>query len=42
MENLPNINEVLDNKYFQVGMIVWVVFFSGCITSMVPDNVRRL
>jgi hypothetical protein len=23
-------------------MIVWVVFFSGCITRMVPDNLRRL
>ena len=42
MENLPSINEILENQYFQVGMIVWVVFFSGCITSMVPDNVRRL
>lgn len=42
MENLPSINEILDNKFFQVGMIVWVVFFSGCMTAMVPDNFRRL
>ena len=42
MENLPSINEILENKYFQVGMIVWVVFFSGCMTKMVPDNLRRL
>ena len=42
MENLPSINEILENQYFQVGMIVWVVFFSGCITRMVPDNLRRL
>tara|TARA_B100001248_G_C27380374_1_gene456608 strand:- start:1210 stop:1827 length:618 start_codon:yes stop_codon:yes gene_type:complete len=42
MENLPSIDEILENKYFQVGMIVWVVFFSGCITRMVPDNLRRL
>ena len=42
MENLPSIDEILSNQYFQVGMIVWVVFFSGCITRMVPDNLRRL
>ena len=42
MENLPSIDEILENQYFQVGMIVWVVFFSGCITRMVPDNLRRL
>ena len=42
MENLPNIDEILENQYFQVGMIVWVVFFSGCVTRMVPDNLRRL
>ena len=42
MENLPSINEILENKYFQIGMIVWVVFFSGCITEMIPDEFRRI
>ena len=42
MENLPSVNDVIENKYFQIGMIVWVVFFSGCITKMVPDNVRSV